>query len=194
MKKQKEDKQMRNFRFSTIALLIVLVAAIGVPAYFLAQDSSTNEAPSVLSYGISRSQAPRMMTAIGFTNASAGMQMTGFPCMGGTSGCADQTTGTIALPVPLAVVMRGSKVTYTFELEDVSYTGPCSLSYVLTIGTTRIDSGSYKFPAGCKPNTAYFASFNRTFKTSIKTGVGALNGTLKGGMHTDTITQKFCFM
>jgi len=95
--------------------------------------------------------------------------------------------------VPLAVVMRDSKVTYTFELEDVSYTGPCSLSYVLTIGTTKIDSGSYKFPAGCKPNTAYFASFNRTFKTSIKTGVGAMNGTLKGGMHTDTITQKFCF-
>jgi hypothetical protein len=31
-------------------------------------------------------------------------------------------------------------------------------------------------------------------KTSIKTGVDALNGTLKGGMHTDTITQKFCFM
>lgn len=83
--------------------------------------------------------------------------------------------------MPLAVVMRDSKVTYTFELEDVSYTGPCSLSYVLTIGTTKIDSGSYKFPAGCKPNTAYFASFNRTFKTNIKTGVGALNGTLKGG-------------
>jgi hypothetical protein len=194
MKNKKEDNQMRNFRFSTIGSLLALGAAIVVPAHFLAQDNSANGAPTVLSFGISGAQAPRMMTAIGFTNASAGMQMKGFPCMGGTAGCADQTSGTIALPVPLAVVMRGSKVTYTFELEDFSYTGPCSLSYVLTIGTDKIDSGSYKFPAGCKPNTAYFASFNRTFKTSIKTGVGALNGTLKGGMHTDTITQKFCFM
>jgi len=25
-------------------------------------------------------------------------------------------------------------------------------------------------------------------------GIGALNGSLKGGKHTDTITQKFCFM
>lgn len=186
---------MCNSRCSTFSLLLVLAAAMAVPAHVLAQDNSTNEAPTVLSYGIAESPAPpRMMTAIGFTNASAGMRMAGFPCMGGTAGCADQTAGTIALATPLAVVMKGSKVTYTFEFDDVSYTGPCSLSYVLMVGTTKVDSGSYKFPTGCKPKTAYFASFNRILKTTQKTGVGALNGTLKAGTHTDTITQKFCFM
>ena len=184
---------MRTFRFSTIALLLVLVAAIAVPAHFLAQDNSANGAPTVLSFGISGAQPPRMMTAIGFTNASAGMQMNGFPCMGGTAGCADKTAGTIALPVPLAVVMRNSKVTYTFELEDVSYTGPCSLSYVLTIGTTKIDSGSYKFPAGCKPNTAQFCLFQPNIQDQHKNRRWRVERYPQGWMHTDTITQKFCF-
>jgi hypothetical protein len=194
-KKAKEDNKMRNFRFSTFSSLLVLAATLAVPAVVLAQDSSANDAPTVLSYGIAGSQTPPMtITVIGFTNASVGMQMTGFPCMGGTAGCADQTSGTIALPVPMAVVMKDSKVTYTFEFEDVSYTGPCSLSFVLMVGKTKLDSGSYKFPNGCKPMTAYFASFNRTLKSSQKMGIGALNGSLKGGKHTDTITQKFCFM
>jgi hypothetical protein len=185
---------MCEFRFPTFSSLLVLVAAIAIPALALAQDNS-NSAPEVFSYGVAHSKTPpRMMTAIGFTNASAGMQVNGFPCMGGTAGCADQVTGTIALAAPQAVVMKGSKVTYTFEFEDVSYTGPCSLDYVLTIGTTKVDSGHYNFPSGCAPNTVYFAAFNRVLKTSKKNGVGQLNGALKAGMHTDTIIQKFCFM
>jgi hypothetical protein len=99
----------------------------------------------------------------------------------------------IALPVPLAVVMRDSKVTYTFELEDVSYTGPCSLSYVLTIGTTKIDSGSYKFPAGCKPNTAQFCLFQPNIQDQHKNRRWRVERYPQGWMHTDTITQKFCF-
>ncbi len=194
-KKNKEDNEMRNFRFSAFSSLLVLAAALAVPALVLAQDGSANDAPTVLSYDIAGSQTPPMtITVIGFTNASVGMQMKGFPCMGGTAGCADPTAGTIALPVPMAVVMKGSKVTYTFEFEDVSYTGPCSLSFVLMVGQTKIDSGNYKLPTGCKPMTAYFASFDRTLKSNQKMGIGALNGSLKGGKNTDTIIQKFCFM
>jgi hypothetical protein len=187
---------MREFRFSTFSSLLALATALAMPALVVAQDNGNqNGAPTVLSYGVASSQLPpRMMTAIGFTNASAGMQMAGFPCMGGTTGCADQVSGTIALSAPLAVVMKGSKVTYTFEFEDVSYTGDCGLGFVLTVGTTKIDSGYYKFPAGCVPNTVYFASFNRVLKTTQKTGVGQLTGTLKAGTHKDTIIQKFCFM
>ncbi|HXM24212.1 MAG TPA: hypothetical protein VN948_23350 [Terriglobales bacterium] len=187
---------MRNNRFPTFSSLLVLAAALAIPALVLAQDNnSQNDAPAVFSYGVARSQTPSMMiTVIGFTNASVGMQVTGFPCMGGASGCADQIPGTIALSAPMAVVMKGSKVTYTFEFEDVSYTGPCSLSFVLMNGTTKLDSGHYKFPSGCKPNTVYFAGFNRILKSNKKMGIGALNGSLKAGTHKDTISQKFCFM
>jgi hypothetical protein len=187
---------MLNNRFSTFSSLLALGAALAIPALAFAQDNSTqSDAPTVFSHGVARSQTPLMMiTVIGFTNASVGMQMPGFPCMGGASGCADPTPGTIALSSPMAVVMKGSKVTYTFEFEDVSYTGPCSLGFVLMNGTTKLDSGQYKFPSGCKPNTVYFAAFNRTLKSNKKMGIGALNGSLKAGTHKDTITQKFCFM
>ena len=187
---------MRDIRFLTFPSLLVLVAALAIPALALAQDNnSENDAPTVFSQGVARSQNPPMMiTVIGFTNASVGMQMKGFPCMGGASGCADQTPGTIALSSPMAVVMKGSKVTYTFEFEDVSYTGPCSLAFVLKDGTTKLDSGHYKFPSGCTPNTVYFASFNRILKSNKKMGIGVLNGSLKAGTHKDTISQKFCFM
>src|SRR6202521_4512364 len=191
----KEDNQMPDIRFSTFSLLLVLAASLTAPTLAPAQDNSQNTAPTVFSHDIARSNAPpMMMTVIGFTNASVGMQVKGFPCMGGTSGCADQTPGTIALSAPMAVVMRGSKVTYTFEFEDVSYTGPCSLAFVLLDGTTKLDSGQYKFPSGCKPNTVYFAGFNRILKSNKKMGIGALNGSLKAGTHKDTISQKFCFM
>jgi hypothetical protein len=191
----KEDNQMRDIRFSTFSLVLVLVVCLTVPTLALAQDNSESHPPTVFSHKIARSDAPpMMMTVIGFTNASVGMQVKGFPCMGGTTGCADQTAGTIALSAPLAVVMRGSKVTYTFEFEDVSYTGPCSLSFALMDGTTKLDSGQYTFPSGCTPNTAYFASFDRILKMNKKMGVGTLRGTLKGGTHTDTIRQNFCFM
>ena len=186
---------MRDIRFSTFSLLLALAASLTVPTLALAQDNSERNPPTVFSHDIARSNAPpMMMTVIGFTNASVGMQVKGFPCMGGTSGCADQTPGTIALSAPMAVVMRGSKVTYTFEFEDVSYTGPCSLAFVLLDGTTKLDSGQYKFPSGCKPNTVYFAAFDRILKMDKKMGVGTLKGTLKGGTHTDTIRQNFCFM
>jgi hypothetical protein len=191
----KEDNQMRDIRFSTFSLLLVLAASLTVPALAPAQDNSGSNPPTVFSHDIAHSNAPpMMMTVIGFTNASVGIQVKGFPCMGGTSGCADQTPGTIALSAPMAVVMRGSKVTYTFEFEDVSYTGPCSLAFVLLDGTTKLDSGQYKFPSGCKPNTVYFASFDRILKMDKKMGVGTLKGTLKGGTHTDSIRQNFCFM
>src|SRR4029077_1501962 len=104
-------------------------------------------------------------------------------------GCADQVSGTIALPAPLAVVRKGSRVTYTFEFEDVSYTGPCVLGFVLMQGTIQLDSGNYRFPSGCKPNTVYFAAFNRTFKSNEMMGVAVLNGSLKGSTHKDTISQ-----
>lgn len=187
---------MCKSRFSKCSSMLVLAAALAIPALAAGQDNSNqNNAPVVLSYGLGRSQAPpRMMTAIGFTNASTGLQMQGFPCMGGAAGCADQVTGTIALSAPQAVIIKGSKVTYTFEFDDVSYTGPCSLDYVLTIGTTKVDSGHYDFASGCAPKTVYFAAFNRVFKTTKKNGVGQLNGALKAGTHTDTIIQKFCFM
>jgi hypothetical protein len=192
---KREDKQMRDIRFSTFSLLLVLAALLTVPTLALAQDNTASSAPTVFSHEIGRSDAPpMMMTVIGFTNASVGMQMKGFPCMGGTPGCADQTPGTIALSAPMAVVMQGSKVTYTFEFEDVSYTGPCSLAFALMDGTTKLDSGQYKFPSGCKPNTVYFASFDRILKMDKKMGVGTLRGTLKGGTHKDTIRQNFCFM
>src|ERR1700724_1391360 len=133
---------MRDIRFSTFSLLLVLAASMTVPALAPAQDNSGSKPATVFSHDIAHSNAPpMMMTVIGFTNASVGMQVKGFPCMGGTSGCADQTPGTIALSAPMAVVMRGSKVTYTFEFEDVSYTGDCGLGFVLTVGTTKIDSG-----------------------------------------------------
>jgi hypothetical protein len=134
------------------------------------------------------------ITVIGFTNASVGMQMKGFPCMGGTTGCADQTPGTIALSAPMAVVMKGSKVTYTFEFEDVSYTGPCSLSFVLVDGATKLDAGHYDFPAGCTANTAYFASFDRVLRSKMKMGIGTLKGSLKAGTYKDAIAQNFCYM
>jgi hypothetical protein len=188
---------MRDIRFSALLslLLLVLATSLTVPTLAAAQDNSQSNAPTVFSRPMARSDAPpMMMTVIGFTNASVGMQIKGFPCMGGTTGCVDQTPGTIALPVPMAVVMRGSKVTYTFEFEDVSYTGPCSLTFALMDGTTKLDSGQYKFPSGCKPNTAYFASFNRILKMDKKMGVGTLKGSLKGGTHTDVVRQNFCFM
>jgi hypothetical protein len=188
---------MRDNRFPAFSSLLVLAAAIAIPALALAQaNNSRNDAPTVFSYSVANSPTPpMMMTVIGFTNASAGMQMKGFPCMGGSTGCADQTPGTIALSAPLAVVMQGSKVTYTFEFEDVSYTGSCSLGFVLMDGTTKLDGGHYSFPGGCKPNTVYFASFDRVFKDNInKMGVAVLKGFLKGGTHTDKIAQKFCFM
>lgn len=186
---------MRKVGISMFSLLLLAVA-LAIPVLGPAQDNRSREgAPTVLSYGVSRTQAPPMtITVIGFTNASAGMQMSGFPCMGGTTGCADQVAGTLALSAPMAVIMRGSKVTYTFEFEDVSYTGPCSLSFTLTDGTTKMDSGQYTFPKGCVPNTVYFAAFNRTLKSNRKMGVAQLNGSLKGGTHKDTIVQKFCFM
>jgi hypothetical protein len=186
---------MRNIRFSTFPTL-VLAVTLAIPALAPAQDnSSQNAAPTVFSHHIARSRkSPMTMTVIGFTNASVGMQMAGFPCMGGASGCADQTAGTIALPTPLAVAMRGSKVTYTFELEDVSYTGPCSLSFELLNGNTKLESGSYTFPSGCQPNTAYFASFNRVMKGVHKMGVGTLKGSIKAGTNKDTIRQNFCYM
>jgi hypothetical protein len=185
---------MHNIRFSTFSL--VLAVALATPALAPAQDNtSQNAAPTVLSRHIARSQKPpMMMTVIGFTNASVGMQMAGFPCMGGTTGCADQTAGTIALPTPQAVAMKGSNVTYTFELEDVSYTGPCSLSFVLWDGKVKLDSGHYTFPSGCQPNTAYFASFNRKLKGAHKMGVDTLKGSLKAGTNHDGITQNFCYM
>jgi hypothetical protein len=187
---------MCDIRFSTFSSLLVLAAALALPALALAQDNnSENAAPTVFSHSVARSQTPPItMTVIGFTNASVGMQMKGFPCMGGATGCADQVSGTIALAAPMAVVMKGSKVTYTFEFEDVSYTGPCSLNFVLMDGTTKVDSGHYKFPSGCMPNTVYFAAFNRILKGTQKMGIGALNGSLKAGTHTDTIIQKFCYM
>jgi hypothetical protein len=186
---------MRNIRFSTLSPL-VLAMALAIPATVVAQDnSSQNGAPTVFSYSVSHSQTPPIViTVIGFTNASAGMQIKGFPCMGGTAGCADSVAGTLALPAPMAVLMKNSKVTYTFEFEDVSYTGPCSLSFVLMDGTTKMDSGNYTFPSGCAPNTVYFAAFNRTLKSTKKLGIAALNGSLKAGTHKDTIIQKFCFM
>jgi len=187
---------MHNLRFATCSSVLALAAALAVPAPVLAQDnSSQNDAPTVFSHSVARSQKPpMMMTVIGFTNASVGMQMPGFPCLGGSAGCSDPTPGTIALPAPLAVAMDGSNVSYTFEFEDVSYTGPCSMSFLLMDGTTKLDSGSYTFPTGCQPNTVYFASFNRTLKPDKKMGVATLKGTLKGGKHTDVIRQNFCFM
>jgi hypothetical protein len=186
---------MRKIQFSILSLL-VLAVALTLPALGPAQDNNShNGAPTVFSYGVSPAQTPPMViTVIGFTNASVGLQVKGFPCMGGTTGCADQVAGTLALPTPMAVIKKGSKVTYTFEFEDVSYTGPCSLSFVLMDGTIKLDSGQYTFPTGCVPNTVYFAAFNRTLKSTKKMGVAALNGSLKAGTHKDTITQKFCFM
>jgi hypothetical protein len=176
--------------------LVLIAAVLVLPALAQAQDtSSQNQAPSVFSYGIGRAQhPPMMMTVIGFTNANVANQTMGFPCMGGTAGCADQTPGTIALSVPMAVVLKGSKITYTFELESVSYTGPCSLGFTVTDGTAKLDSGHYTFPAGCKPNTVYFASFNRILKSPLKMGVGSIKGFLKAGKHTDKIVQNFCYM
>jgi hypothetical protein len=186
---------MRDIRFSVFSLL-ALVVAIAIPLFVLAQDSGNrSDEPTVFSYGVGHSQKPPMtITVIGFTNASVGMQMAGFPCMGGASGCTDQTAGTIALSAPMAVVMKGSKVTYTFEFEDVSYTGSCNLSFVLVDGTTKLDSGHYNFPNGCKPNTVYFAAFNRTLRSPMKMGIGTLKGSLKAGMHKDAIAQNFCYM
>jgi hypothetical protein len=185
---------MRKIQFSTFSLP-VLVATLAISALVVAQDNSQNGAPTVFSYGVSSSQTPPIkITVIGFTNANVAIQMKGFPCMGGTSGCADQVPGTLALSAPMAVVMNGSKLTYTFEFEDVSYTGACSVSFILMDGATKLDSGNYTFPKGCMPNTVYFAAFNRTLKSKQKMGIPSLNGSLKAGTHKDTITQKFCFM
>jgi len=185
---------MRDIWFPKFSLVLIAVA-LAVPVLVPAQDSTSKNEPSVFSYGVKGAQhPPMMMTVIGFTNANVANQTKGFPCMGGTAGCADQTPGTIALSAPMAVVLKGSTITYTFELESVSYTGPCSLGFTVTDGTTKLDGGHYTFPSGCKPNTVYFASFDRVLKSPLKMGVGSISGFLKAGKHTDKIVQKFCYM
>lgn len=183
---------MFNNRFSSCLLIVLLSAmTIAVAPATQAQDSSAGGNGNVVAFGVPDAQQPMMkMIVIGFTSATLGGQIAGFPCMGGATGCADAVTGTVAIPTPLAADKPGDLVSYTFQFHDISYKGSCSLNYKLTEYKKVLATGRYVFPNGCTPKTQYYASFN--VKQPGQKGVATLKATLQAGMHGDTVLHNFC--
>lgn len=183
---------MFNNRFSSCLLIVFLAAVtIAVTPAMQAQTTNAGGDANVVAFGVPDAQQPVMkMIVIGFTSATLGAQVNGFPCMGGASACADPATGTIAIPTPLAADKPGDLVSYTFQFHDISYKGSCTLNYKLTESKKVLATGRYVFPKGCLPKTQYFASFN--VKQPGQKGVATLKATLQAGMHGDVILHNFC--
>lgn len=72
------------------------------------------------------------------TDISVGFTQPGVPCYQ----CDPLGGYTIATPIPEALLTSGAAITYTFQFQDLSYSGSCTAAFVLLQGQTVLQSGT----------------------------------------------------
>jgi hypothetical protein len=168
--------------------LFVTAALVTQAAAQEIQETSPDGDVVVYRIPVPLPMAPAAATtpALEMSLVTVGMQVSGFPCFGGDTGCGDTAAGTVAAPIPLAFVpaflrpgSTATGVTYTVVFEDWGYTGACSAAYNLKQGTTTIAGQSYTFSGGCASGNVYAAAFNAAIPD--KPGATKLTGSFTAG-------------
>jgi len=124
--------------------------------------------------------------AVAMTSVIVANQVPGFPCFGAAPGCGDTVPNTLGMLFPLAYVSQGTAVTYVLTFQNNSYTGPCTIAYSLTQGSTVIQSGYFNIT--CGPGL-YLYNFTNTIP--LTPGATMLHGLLAAGKTKSKASMTF---
>jgi len=87
------------------------------------------------------------------------------------------------------VVLRNTPLAVSMEVEDESYTGPCTLFYEIKQGTTVVASGTHVISGGCTSPSEKITYWDVTIPSAATPGAAVLTGGVIAGSDTFEMGQ-----